>query len=89
MQLSLSFSIIISLICPSIIYLCFTQLFFQEQHLDLEEVSDLVRRFEPDTAMRSQCFMSFEGFARMLMDKENYAHIYEKSHHTDEVTLSK
>ncbi|KAK7011166.1 1-phosphatidylinositol 4 5-bisphosphate phosphodiesterase epsilon-1-like isoform X1, partial [Biomphalaria glabrata] len=57
---------------------------FQEEHLNLEEIAELVRTFEPDPAMRSRCFMSFEGFARMLMDKNNYAHAYEKSSHTDE-----
>ncbi|CAG5127270.1 unnamed protein product, partial [Candidula unifasciata] len=57
---------------------------FQEEHLDQEEIAELVRKFEPDPAMRSRCFMSFEGFARMLMDKNNYAHTYEKSHYLDE-----
>ncbi|CAL1528797.1 unnamed protein product, partial [Lymnaea stagnalis] len=57
---------------------------FQVEHLDQEEIAELVRKFEPDPAMRSRCFMSFEGFARMLMDKNNYAHAYEKSSHSDE-----
>ncbi|KAH9518382.1 1-phosphatidylinositol 4,5-bisphosphate phosphodiesterase epsilon-1, partial [Bulinus truncatus] len=57
---------------------------FQEEHLDLEEIAELVRKFEPDPSMRNRCFMSFEGFARMLMDKNNYAHAYEKTSHTDE-----
>ncbi|GFN90739.1 phosphoinositide phospholipase c, partial [Plakobranchus ocellatus] len=57
---------------------------FQEEHLEYEEISELVKKFEPNTSLRTQCFMSFEGFARMLMDKDNYAHIYEKSHHFDE-----
>lgn len=59
----------------------------QEEHLDQEEIAELVRKFEPDPAMRSHCFMSFEGFARMLMDKNNYAHAHEKSCHDDEVSL--
>ncbi|KAK3797679.1 hypothetical protein RRG08_054698 [Elysia crispata] len=57
---------------------------FQEEHLEQDEITELVRKFEPNSALRSQRFMSFEGFARMLMDKDNYAHTYEKSHHYDE-----
>ena len=57
----------------------------QEEQLSPEEIADLIGRFEPDPTMRGQSFMSFEGFARMLMDKDNYAHIYEKSQHLDEV----
>ena len=48
---------------------------------------ELVRKFEPNSTLRRQGFMSFEGFARMLMDKDNYAHAYEKNHHYDEVRI--
>ena len=37
----------------------------------------LLQRHEPDRDMREACKMSFEGFARFLMDKANYAFIDE------------
>ena len=40
------------------------QIISQIQHL---------QRHEPSHQMRSQCKLSFEGFARYLMDKDNYA----------------
>ena len=45
------------------------------------------QRHEPDSILRENCFLSFEGFAKYLMDKDNYAYIYEKTKHNDEVKL--
>ncbi|XP_067003645.2 1-phosphatidylinositol 4,5-bisphosphate phosphodiesterase epsilon-1 isoform X2 [Anabrus simplex] len=43
-----------------------------------EEVKALVQRHEPDPLLRAQSCLSFEGFARYLMDKDNYAFISER-----------
>ena len=45
------------------------------------------QRHEPDSILRENCFLSFEGFAKYLMDKDNYAYIYEKTKHNDEVKI--
>lgn len=37
------------------------------------------QRHEPDPALRLEHCLSFEGFARYLMDKDNYAFIPEKT----------
>ncbi|XP_060525896.1 1-phosphatidylinositol 4,5-bisphosphate phosphodiesterase epsilon-1-like isoform X2 [Cylas formicarius] len=42
-----------------------------------EEVKALINRHEPDASLRVQHCLSFEGFARYLMDKENFAFIPE------------
>ncbi|XP_066257407.1 1-phosphatidylinositol 4,5-bisphosphate phosphodiesterase epsilon-1-like isoform X2 [Euwallacea similis] len=42
-----------------------------------DEVKDLIDRHEPDPTLRAQHCLSFEGFARYLMDKDNYAFIPE------------
>ncbi|CAG9772903.1 unnamed protein product [Ceutorhynchus assimilis] len=42
-----------------------------------EEVKDLIDRHEPDASLRSQHCLSFEGFARYLMDKDNFAFVRE------------
>lgn len=36
------------------------------------------QRHEPDPILRSQHCLSFEGFARYMMDKENFAFISER-----------
>lgn len=38
-----------------------------------------LQRHEPDPALRLENCLSFEGFARYIMDKDNYAFIPEKS----------
>ncbi|XP_049820565.1 1-phosphatidylinositol 4,5-bisphosphate phosphodiesterase epsilon-1-like isoform X2 [Aethina tumida] len=38
-----------------------------------DQVKSLIYRHEPDATLRSQNCLSFEGFARYLMDKDNYA----------------
>ncbi|XP_076673578.1 1-phosphatidylinositol 4,5-bisphosphate phosphodiesterase epsilon-1 isoform X1 [Andrena cerasifolii] len=45
----------------------------QQEKLSDEEVKALVKRHEPDPALRTQWCLSFEGFARYMMDKDNYA----------------
>ncbi|XP_045460596.1 1-phosphatidylinositol 4,5-bisphosphate phosphodiesterase epsilon-1-like isoform X2 [Harmonia axyridis] len=42
------------------------------------EVKALIRRHEPDATLRSLDCLSFEGFARYLMDKSNYAFVNEQ-----------
>lgn len=38
----------------------------------------LFQRHEPDPTLRQQNCLSFEGFARYMMDKENFAFISER-----------
>ncbi|XP_055502569.1 1-phosphatidylinositol 4,5-bisphosphate phosphodiesterase epsilon-1 isoform X3 [Leucoraja erinacea] len=38
-----------------------------------DEVLSIIQKFEPSANMRQQGLMSFEGFARFLMDKDNVA----------------
>ncbi|XP_071449033.1 1-phosphatidylinositol 4,5-bisphosphate phosphodiesterase epsilon-1-like [Hetaerina americana] len=45
----------------------------QLEHHTEDEVKALIQRHEPDAWLRSQGCLSFEGFARFLMDKDNYA----------------
>lgn len=44
----------------------------------LNDVKALIQRHEPDPILRSQDCLSFEGFARYLMDKENFAFVNER-----------
>ncbi|XP_075223466.1 1-phosphatidylinositol 4,5-bisphosphate phosphodiesterase epsilon-1-like isoform X4 [Lycorma delicatula] len=48
-----------------------------EQYTE-DEVKDLIKRHEPDPTLRMQNCLSFEGFARYLMDKENFAFLNER-----------
>ncbi len=48
----------------------------------------LLQRHEPDAEMRSMCKLTIEGFARYLMDKDNYAFVSEHARQTDEVTIN-
>lgn len=41
------------------------------------DVKSLIQRHEPDSMLRAQHCLSFEGFARYLMDKDNYAFVNE------------
>nr|XP_045618556.1 uncharacterized protein LOC123770570 isoform X4 [Procambarus clarkii] len=43
-----------------------------------EELRILLDRHEPDPTLRSQELMSFEGFARYMMDEDNYAFLDER-----------
>lgn len=43
-----------------------------------DEIRGIIRRHEPDPTLRIEDSLSFEGFARYLMDKDNYAFINER-----------
>ncbi|KAK0156885.1 hypothetical protein PV328_012161, partial [Microctonus aethiopoides] len=45
----------------------------QQEKLTDEQIKALIKRHEPDPALRVQWCLSFEGFARYMMDKDNYA----------------
>ncbi|KAM4030222.1 1-phosphatidylinositol 4,5-bisphosphate phosphodiesterase epsilon-1 isoform 4-T4 [Anomaloglossus baeobatrachus] len=45
----------------------------QGEHYSYDEVLSIIQKFEPSITMRQQGLMSFEGFARYLMDKDNFA----------------
>ncbi|XP_053307254.1 1-phosphatidylinositol 4,5-bisphosphate phosphodiesterase epsilon-1 isoform X2 [Spea bombifrons] len=45
----------------------------QGEHYTYDEVLSIIQKFEPGINMRQQGLMSFEGFARYLMDKDNFA----------------
>uniref|UniRef100_A0A8C7QJT0 Phosphoinositide phospholipase C n=1 Tax=Oncorhynchus mykiss TaxID=8022 RepID=A0A8C7QJT0_ONCMY len=52
----------------------------QREHLTYDEIlSDRITKFEPCISMRQMGWMSFEGFARFLMDKDNFASKNEES----------
>ncbi|XP_041065162.1 1-phosphatidylinositol 4,5-bisphosphate phosphodiesterase epsilon-1 isoform X2 [Carcharodon carcharias] len=45
----------------------------QGENHTYDEILSIIQKFEPSVNMRQQGLMSFEGFARFLMDKENVA----------------
>nr|XP_033798219.1 1-phosphatidylinositol 4,5-bisphosphate phosphodiesterase epsilon-1 isoform X2 [Geotrypetes seraphini] len=45
----------------------------QGEHYTYDEILSIIQKFEPTVSMRQQGIMSFEGFARYLMDKDNFA----------------
>uniref|UniRef100_A0A3B5B5Z6 Phosphoinositide phospholipase C n=1 Tax=Stegastes partitus TaxID=144197 RepID=A0A3B5B5Z6_9TELE len=51
----------------------------QREHLSYDEILSIIQKFEPSLTMRQMGWMSFEGFARFLMDKENFASRNEES----------
>ncbi|XP_069959980.1 1-phosphatidylinositol 4,5-bisphosphate phosphodiesterase epsilon-1 isoform X3 [Cherax quadricarinatus] len=55
---------------------------FLEEHQGESRTEDELRllldRHEPDPTLRSQELMSFEGFARFMMDEDNYAFLDER-----------
>ncbi|KAL0984148.1 hypothetical protein UPYG_G00137700 [Umbra pygmaea] len=51
----------------------------QREHLTYDEILSIIQKFEPCVSMRQMGWMSFEGFARFLMDKENFASKNEES----------
>ncbi|KAM6964739.1 1-phosphatidylinositol 4,5-bisphosphate phosphodiesterase epsilon-1 isoform 1-T1 [Tautogolabrus adspersus] len=51
----------------------------QREHLSYDEILSIIQKFEPSSSMRQMGWMSFEGFARFLMDKENLASRMEES----------
>nr|CAD7593770.1 unnamed protein product [Timema genevievae] len=55
--------------------------FLETRQMELrseEEVRSLIQRHEPDPLLRAQSCLSFEGFSRYLMDKDNYAFTSER-----------
>uniref|UniRef100_A0A8C7R732 Phosphoinositide phospholipase C n=1 Tax=Oncorhynchus mykiss TaxID=8022 RepID=A0A8C7R732_ONCMY len=51
----------------------------QRKHLTYDEILSIIQTFEPCVSIRQMGWMSFEGFARFLMDKENFASKNEES----------
>lgn len=51
----------------------------QREHLSYDEILSIIQKFEPSSNMRQMGWMSFEGFARFLMDKDNFASKNEES----------
>ncbi|XP_004680665.1 PREDICTED: 1-phosphatidylinositol 4,5-bisphosphate phosphodiesterase epsilon-1 [Condylura cristata] len=45
----------------------------QGEHLTYDEILSIIQKFEPSVSMCHHGLMSFEGFARFLMDKDNFA----------------
>ncbi|KAJ8284855.1 hypothetical protein COCON_G00037050 [Conger conger] len=51
----------------------------QAEHRTYDEILSIIQKFEPSVSMRQMGWMSFEGFARFLMDKDNFASKSEES----------
>ncbi|XP_053161906.1 1-phosphatidylinositol 4,5-bisphosphate phosphodiesterase epsilon-1 isoform X2 [Hemicordylus capensis] len=51
----------------------------QGEHYTYDEILSIIQKFEPSINMCQQGLMSFEGFARFLMDKDNFASINNES----------
>ncbi|KAL2078220.1 hypothetical protein ACEWY4_025905 [Coilia grayii] len=51
----------------------------QGEHLTYDQLLGLIQKFEPSASIRQMGWMSFEGFARFLMDKDNFASKLEES----------
>ncbi|CAG2175559.1 unnamed protein product, partial [Oppiella nova] len=51
---------------------------YQCESPTLDDVKALIRRHEPNPAIRRRNCLSFEGFAKYLMDKDNYAYTPER-----------
>ncbi|XP_076856802.1 1-phosphatidylinositol 4,5-bisphosphate phosphodiesterase epsilon-1 isoform X2 [Brachyhypopomus gauderio] len=51
----------------------------QGEHRTYDEILSIIQKFEPSSSMRQMGWMSFEGFARFLMDKDNFASSNEES----------
>uniref|UniRef100_A0A3P9CDJ3 Phosphoinositide phospholipase C n=1 Tax=Maylandia zebra TaxID=106582 RepID=A0A3P9CDJ3_9CICH len=51
----------------------------QRENLSYDEILSIIQKFEPSSSMRQMGWMSFEGFARFLMDKDNFASRNEES----------
>ena len=59
----------------------------QSQHFKLLQIYFLKQRHEQYPEMRALCKLSFEGFSRFLMEKDNYAFTNEHANHDTEVTI--
>ncbi|XP_042312771.1 1-phosphatidylinositol 4,5-bisphosphate phosphodiesterase epsilon-1 isoform X2 [Sceloporus undulatus] len=51
----------------------------QGEHYTYDELLSIIQKFEPSINMCQQGLMSFEGFARFLMDKDNFASMNNES----------
>ncbi|XP_035468338.2 1-phosphatidylinositol 4,5-bisphosphate phosphodiesterase epsilon-1 isoform X3 [Scophthalmus maximus] len=51
----------------------------QREHLNYDDILSIIQKFEPSSSMKQMGWMSFEGFARYLMDKENFVSRNEES----------
>ncbi|KAI1894359.1 hypothetical protein AGOR_G00115000 [Albula goreensis] len=51
----------------------------QGEHHTYDEILSIIQKFEPCASMRQMGWMSFEGFARFMMDKDNFASKIEES----------
>ncbi|KAJ8250478.1 hypothetical protein COCON_G00224000 [Conger conger] len=51
----------------------------QGEHLTYDEILSIIQKFEPCASMRQMGWMSFEGFARFIIDKDNFASKMEES----------
>lgn len=47
---------------------------YQCEEMSLDQVKSLIQMHEPDPVLRKRNSLSFEGFARYLMDKNNFAY---------------
>ncbi|NWY00371.1 PLCE1 phosphodiesterase, partial [Nothoprocta ornata] len=56
----------------------------QEEHCTYDEILSIIQKFEPSVNMCQQGLLSFEGFARFLMDKDNFASKNDESHENAE-----
>ncbi|XP_044521631.1 1-phosphatidylinositol 4,5-bisphosphate phosphodiesterase epsilon-1 isoform X1 [Gracilinanus agilis] len=45
----------------------------QGEHYTYDDILSIIQKFEPSMSMCQQGLMSFEGFSRFLMDKDNFA----------------
>ncbi|KAJ8361500.1 hypothetical protein SKAU_G00180250 [Synaphobranchus kaupii] len=51
----------------------------QGEHHTYDEILSIIQKFEPCVSMRQMGWMSFEGFARFMIDKDNFASKMEES----------
>lgn len=56
-------------------------------HYTFDEILSIIQKFEPSINMCQQGLMSFEGFARFLMDKDNFASLNNESQESAEDML--
>ncbi|XP_044276579.1 1-phosphatidylinositol 4,5-bisphosphate phosphodiesterase epsilon-1 isoform X1 [Varanus komodoensis] len=59
----------------------------QGEHYTYDEILSIIQKFEPSINMCQQGLMSFEGFARFLMDKDNFASVNNESQENTEDLL--
>ncbi|OPJ84486.1 1-phosphatidylinositol 4,5-bisphosphate phosphodiesterase epsilon-1 isoform A [Patagioenas fasciata monilis] len=56
----------------------------QGEHCTYDEILSIIQKFEPSVNMCQQGLLSFEGFARFLMDKDNFASKNDESQENSE-----